>query len=363
MNSLPYWLGTYLMMLGVGGVFALVLLYVITPIRLLKYTGTIPGMTANWVSIERVPVTLYGFGIWFTADGDQSQLWLGFLVTVLGLSMDRLDGKIAKAIISRLRFLLTIRMIGSDGKSVYGNSSEVLSPPLTRDNQLWAWYEMKEVVVTRVPRKPGSRRLRKHRTEKKTLKPVLLEDWIHGLTPFHTFVPMFIIVKQEGGNHAGLHLKLTGLGEVIDPGADKLCYLPIFAYLAMMGHLQMTAAVLMIAVDIFGTILRRPFDTLPGFRRLQRLVGEEKASPYGKTKVAFQIFTLLAIMPETAGWLGGKGQVVSFWLTSGLLWLAVLMGVLSVLSRMVFWQSLAKKIGIARFNRRFRKFYEHDIAN
>lgn len=362
MPALPYWIDTYLMMLGVGGLFAVTFLYLLTPGPLLKYTGVLPGLTGNWISVARVPVTLAAFAIWFNADGNLALLWTGLLAVVFGLALDRLDGKVVKWVLSRLQFLADYVTIRKNGRDISCITPLILTPPLTKDNQLWAWYEVTETVITRVPRQPGSKRMRKIRSKTKVMKRVQLEDWIYRLTPEHTILPMFYIERQDEGLYRGLHLKLTGLGDVLDPGADKLCYLPVFAYMVWLGNLQMAAAIAMILVDLFGTVLRRPFDTMPGLRHLQKLVGEAKASYVGKTKVAFQIITLLVDMPASAGWLTPAGREYSYLLTSGCLWIAVALGVLSVLSRMIFWQSLVKKLGLSRFNRRFRKFYDHDVA-
>lgn len=362
MSTLPNWFGTYCVMLGAGGIFTLAFLYVLTPGRVLMHLGTLPGLTGNWVSVERVPVTLLGFAVWFSADGDIRQLIIGFGIVVFGLALDRLDGKIVRWVLSRLRFVVDLSLIKKDGHTIRGPWPKADSVPLTKDNQLWAWFEVKETTITRVPRKIGSKRTRKVRMVRTVMKRVLLEDWIHRLTPYRTMLPMFHVERVEEGPWRGLHLKLTRLGEVIDPGADKLCFLPVYAYMAWLGNVQTVAMLAMIAVDLFGTILRRPFGTMPGLSRLQKLVGEEKASPWGKTKVAFQIATLLVDMPASAGWLTTEGQRHSYWLVTGLLWVSVVTGVLSVLSRLTLWQSLINRVGLARFNRRFRKFYEHDVT-
>jgi phosphatidylglycerophosphate synthase len=356
---LPHWFWIYLCMLAAGTVLAVFVGWLV-PARWLRVIGILPGFTANWVSLERAPVTLLGFAVWFAADGVNAQLWYGFLLVVFGLAMDRLDGKIAKSVLSRLQFLPQITVIDVNGQSI-STSSEAREAPLTRHNQLWAWFEDRQTTLVRVPRKPGSRRFRRKRVEQTVMRRVLLEEWINQLTGYYTWLPMFRIGRQDASPHRGLHLRLTGLGEWLDPLIDKVCFLPVFAWLGGQGTLQWPAAVAMVAIDLFGTLLRTPFDTVWGLRRLQRYVREVKASSFGKSKVGFQIATLLASMPDTAGWLDGDAHNVSYWLVSGLLYLSVLAGVISVLSRLVFWQNLLKKAGLVRFNRRLGKLYEQNV--
>ena len=359
--TLPEWFLGYLGMLAVGTAMAFSIGWLL-PARWLRYSGVFPGLSANWVSLERAPVSLLGFAIWLLAEGQIGQLWFGFLLVVFGLAMDRLDGRIAMSVLSRLRYLPRITVLAPDGRVVNATAQHAeAKAPLTSDGLLWAWYEDREITFLRVPRKPGSRRYKRKRVKKKIHKQVLLDEWIHRLTPYHTRLPMFCLERHNTLPYRGLHLRLTGLGEWLDPLVDKICFLPVFVFLACAGFLHWPAALAMVAIDLFGTVLRRPFDTTRLFGRLQKYVRQAKASSFGKSKVGFQIATLLAVMPATANWLSADGLVWSYWLVSGLLYLSALAGVVSVLSRLIFWQQLIRRVGLAKATRRLGKFYEHDL--
>jgi phosphatidylglycerophosphate synthase len=339
------WIPTYTAMLVVGGLTVL-FLHLITPPRLLRYTGVWPFCSPNWISILRVPVTLIGLGMYFHSQGDPYELWVGYELTVLGMYLDRLDGKVAKSLLSRLTFLPDMVLITPDGQRQI-SSPRVLTPPLTSDYRLWAWYETEEKINGQVA---------------KVQRRVLVEDWIHRLTKPATVLPMFELNRSEDPAYPGLRLQMTRLGGCIDPGSDKFCFITVLIYMLLNSLVFSWMAVLMILSDLFSTVMRWPFDRVPVFRLLQRWVVEEKASSLGKTKVIWQILTMLSIMPAAAAWLQPGDLLYSRIITSSLLGLAVVTGILSNLSRMSVWHSVIRVLGLENANRNFKQFFDHKVA-
>ncbi len=356
--TLDGWPRQYLMMILVGG--ALVeTLHLITPPCLLKYVGTWPFGAPNWQSIERVPITLLAFLLVYGAGGDPFILWTGLLIGIVGIYMDRLDGKTVKSLLARLRILKEIQIIKPDGRRITA-SPEVAEPPLTKSGELWAWFEMEQKVKKVV---------------RKTQVRVLVEDWLYYLKSPGTRLPMFQLDRSEDPRYPGLRLSLTGLGEVIDPLADKGCFIPAFIHLAQAGLVNPWVAALMILSDLISTVFRRPFDRLPVFRHLQRLVKndqtsgygkpkkEEKASAFGKTKVVWQFIVLLATLPASAGWLNPVEMYWSRSIASWTLGLGVLAGVFSTLSRLKIWQVILRRFGLRRWNQNFKEVFDHDVED
>lgn len=342
------WLPQYILMMGAGAVMAAVLLLLI-PGKVYGFLAGIPGLSPNWVSIWRAPITLIGIAIYICADGSMAQLWTGFLVTAFGLLLDRVDGKMARCIIKRLRMLIHERLISPCGRVDVTICRESKTAPLTKDGELWVWFREQSSAGGEVHH---------------VYTPVLYEEWLQRLTPYWTCVPMFHVAKSKNRRYPGLLMKLTGLGESIDPAADKGIFIPVLTHLACTGSVHAALAILMILSDLVSTVFRHPFDKLPGFRTLQRWVVEEKASPFGKTKVVWQILVLLVLMPELAGWLT-LGQIeISYIIANTMLGLGVVSGIISTLSRLTPWRRVTRAYAwFRKFNRRFRRAFEHDIVD
>jgi len=339
------WLETYLLMLGVGAILAISLHLIIRP-RLLRIVGAWPFCTPNWQSIWGVVITLPGLLLFFTADGNKGRLWGGLIISVIGRMLDRFDGRTVKSLFTRFRFLLEIRLTSSDSRQII-SSPDASSAPVAKNGVLWAWFEVEEET---------------DRREKiKVQRLVYIEDWLYYLTRPGTRLPMFCLERSTDPHYPGLRLFLTGLGACLDPLGDKLCFLPPLIYLAVQDWVYPWLAVLMVLSELFSTVMRAPFDRMPGFRVLQRWVREEKASALGKTKFAWQTLTLAAVMPVAAGWLQTVDLPWSRRIASALLGLGVITGILSNLSRMAFWQDLIKAAGLVNFNRKLGRLYEHDL--
>ena len=320
------WVKQYLALLGLGGALALAMLQAVTP-SLLCNLALLPYGSPNWLSLWRIPVIWLGQIIFFSANGRLSWLICGLLLVVEGLITDRLDGRGAKSLLRRLRFLSS-NDNGRDGEKVY----------------LWALY--------RVARKNTLGE------EIQCDERVILDEWIWRLTCVYTKLPMFRVEKDEV-NPGLLRLVVTGIGDWLDPLVDKFNYLPVFAYLAWRDLACWWMAALMILVDLCGTLIREPFISHPFLRRLTPYVREMKASALGKTKVIWQILTLLAVIPAGAGWLSPTERQVSWWVVSSLLSLAVLTGLLSVLSRLAVIDLLWRIPGLRKHYQRLSQTYEH----
>jgi phosphatidylglycerophosphate synthase len=340
------WIWTYVVMLMVGGLTVL-FLHLITPPRVVRVTGTLPGGSPNWISIIRVPVTLLGLFLYFSSGGDAFWLWLGFELTVIGMYMDRLDGKVAKNLIARLKFLPEIVLLSPDGSPIVA-APRTIRAPLTSNGVLWAWYESEEKINGK---------------KVKVQRRVEIEDWINFLMKPATRLPMFELVRSEDPAYPGLRLKQTRLGGCIDPISDKLITIPVFIYQSALGMIFPWTAALMILSDLFSTIMRWPFDRVPGFRRLQKWIVTENASYLGKTKYVWQTLTMLATMPAAAHWLHSGDLRYSRLVASSFLILGVLTGIFSNISRTSFWQQLILKLGLQKANRNFAEVFEHKVAD
>ncbi len=285
------WVPEYMCMLGTVAVMAIFLLVVI-PRRVVAFVGSLPGMSANWVSIERAPITLLGVFMIVVADGDPLWIRIGFATTGFGFLLDRYDGRIVKCILKSLKRLKTLSPISNGGRTETPVFRGVKSPPMTPEGKLWVWLE------TEALDEEGEKYL--------TYAPIQYEDWVQRLTQHHTRIPMFRVTPSDLTDYPGLIMRLTGMGEWIDPLMDKACFIPILSHLLWGDYIWPPVTVAMIISDLVSTVFRKPFDVVPGFRYLHRWVVEEAASPFGKTKVVWQLLTLLVLTPALAGWLNNE---------------------------------------------------------
>lgn len=337
------WPRQFALMIDAGTVLAVSMLILSRP-GLLRLIGPLPFLSPNWLTLWRVPIVACGEVLFLLAayNHDEKLLWAGFLIVVFGLTLDRIDGKMAQNLLARLMFL-------PDPHPKFEQIDRYPGAPVTNDGHLWAWY------VDTVENEAGQKVQRTRR--------VYFEPWITRLSSLGTKVPMFRVEKALDTSPPALRIVLTGIGEWLDPLVDKINFLPLFAYLCWIGYIPAFVGIPAITVDLFSTIIREPFLSMPGFRRLQGYVREAKASPFGKTKIIWQFTTLLAQIPAIAGWLNPSELYWSKVISGLLMGLSLIAGVLSVLSRTTLMAELLKLLGLGRFNRDFRRFYEHDTKD
>lgn len=337
------WPFAYLLYLGVGISVSLILKYGSRP-RFLRWLGQRPFCSPNWVSLWRIPIIWYGQGLFITADGSHLRLFTGFMLVVVGLMLDHLDGKMAKNLIAGLK---KIRFLTEYNGNIVitHHHPEAKADGLTADNQLWAWFEEKET--------------NKDGVEVRHRYKVVLEEWVWMLMAPYTRVPMFKVEMTKNGFDR--QLVLTGIGEWLDPLIDKLNFHPLFCYFAYTGLLNGYVVAAAVSIDLFGTILRTPFIELPGLRRFENYVREVKATPIGKSKVVFQFCTLLAIMPAAAHWLTTEGLTISYYITSSILAIADVIALGSVISRLTLREMIISSREGKRSYGLLRRFFDHDV--
>ncbi|MCC7432117.1 hypothetical protein IT412_01180 [Candidatus Peregrinibacteria bacterium] len=332
------WPWVYLGFLLCGTVLSLLMISSSTPTLLVKLAKQ-PFGSPNHVSVWRLPIIALGQCLYiYQGKLEHPSLgWLftGFLLVVAGLTLDRLDGKQAKAVLDSLVFLA--------------------SPPRIDPISSWAWY---------------SEEIKNSAGEKSQVwRVVQITTTLQQLSEPNTILPMFRLNRwtqaknrpsfEAGATEQDQVIELTGIGEWLDPMIDKLNFHPVFLYLAYLGCLNPTVVFLMLLTDLIGTVIRAPFDKLSGFRALQQIVGISKATAFGKIKVVGQFITLLSIMPVTANWLSQPEQVKSYQIASGILLLSLISGLLSVLSRLVLMDKFLRLTGLSQTYNAFNKRFEH----
>lgn len=337
MYEMP-WPWVYLGFLLCGTVLSLSMLFFSWP-SLLQKLATLPLSSPNHISVWRLPIIALGECLYiYQGKLEHPSLgWLftGFLLVVAGLTLDRLDGKQAKAILNSLVFLA--------------------SPPRIAPVSSWAWYP--EEVKNSAGEKSQVWRV------------IEVTTTLRQLSQTKTGLPMFRLTSwtlsknrpplEAGALEMDQVIELTGIGEWLDPLIDKANFHPVFLYLAYLGQLNPSVVFLMLLTDFIGTILRAPFDKLPGFQALQQFVGISKATAFGKIKVVGQFVTLLAIMPMLANWLAPSELVKSCQIASGILLLSLISGLLSVLSRLVLMDKFLRLTGLNHTFNAFNKRFEH----
>lgn len=332
------WPWVYLGFLLCGTVLSLSMLFFSWPSLLLKL-AMLPLASPNHVSVWRLPIIALGECLYiYQGKLEQPSLvwqFTGFLLVVAGLTLDRLDGKQAKAILNSLVFLA--------------------SPPRLDPISSWAWYP--EEIKNSAGEKSQVWRV------------VQITTTLKQLSQPNTSLPMFRLNRwtqaknrptfEAGASEQDQVIELTGIGEWLDPMIDKVNFHPVFLYLAHLGCLNPTIVFLMLLTDLISTIIRAPFDKLSGFQVLQQFVGISKATAFGKIKVVGQFITLLAIMPATANWLSQTEQSKSYQIASGILLLSLISGLLSVLSRLVLMDKFLRLTGLSHTYNAFNKRFEH----
>jgi phosphatidylglycerophosphate synthase len=116
-------------------------------------------------------------------------------------------------------------------------------------------------------------------------------------------------------------------GEIFDPFADKVRQLTTIAVMCFRGAFMLPIVIMVILVDVFGTLIRKPFIRFWPFSHIKKHVRQSKASAVGKVKSLVQIFAIVFAAPYERGWVdpGIFPDVV--------LSIALVLGILSVISR------------------------------
>lgn len=341
--SWPY---AYLLYLGVGTTLCLGMLFGSRP-RYLRWLGQLPYCSPNWITLWRIPVIWVGQYLYITAHGDHTLLFTGFLLVAGGLMLDRLDGKMAKVLLKSLKQVE--EKVECQGNVVIITQllpNQKMKSGLTSDGQVWAWYEEKVVD------NEGNETIDRYK--------IALEYWVWQLTVPATRLPMFKVVADEK-NSFDRQLKLTGIGEWLDPLVDKFNFLPFYVYLGHASLMNIYVVLIVVSLDLFSSFMREPFKAYWPFSKLQPFVNEAKATPLGKFKIIFQFIALLAVMPAAAGWLNTHEAKTSYYIVSSMLALAALIGMGSVISRLTLREWLISSREGKRGYGLLRRFFDHDI--
>lgn len=120
----------------------------------------------------------------------------------------------------------------------------------------------------------------------------------------------------------------TERGKWLDPLADKLSYLPLFIWVIVLGILPSWLVMIMIVIEFFGTIIRKPFNQMVPFKRLSTITRGDQATGVGKFKVYLQAITMIACIPYFMHWVESP-----LWIPQVLFGGATVMASLSVLSK------------------------------
>lgn len=338
------WHCTYFRYVVIGAALSLAMYHGSLP-WMLRWLGQRPFCSPNWMSLWRIPWIWIGQYLYITAEGNPTRLFTGLMLVVSGLTLDRLDGKMAKSLVAglkRLRYLQTF----SGNTQITIHWPEAKEGGLTSQNTLWAWFEEDYLDKEGQP-------------QKRQVK-IVLEDWVWQLMSPATRIPMFRVVREKL-NPFDRRLELTHIGEWLDPLVDKFNFLPIFIYLGCVGLVNWVILVFVVFFDLASTVMREPFSGLPGFRRLQPFIKEVKATPIGKSKIFFQFSTLIAAMPALAGWLTPSELRISYYVCSGIFAFAALIGMGSVISRLTLRDWLLSTRDSKRGFGFLRRLFDHDV--
>ncbi|MGL5830587.1 MAG: CDP-alcohol phosphatidyltransferase family protein [Candidatus Altimarinota bacterium] len=335
------WLIRYALYFLVGAVFSLSLMRVATP-NLLFWLSRLPYCSPNWMSLWRIPLVWLGFMLYLSGNH-----FVGLMIVVFALTLDRLDGKMATAIKNQLRPLPHREVQPSSPEKPY---LQLVKPIQLEEGELFqgklvAWH-----LFDRQDRRAQPSRDRQ----------IFLDEWVFPHIQGQTWLPMFRLSKDQQLNPPARRLSYTGLGEWLDPLVDKLNFLPLYVYLASRQELAWWAVLPMLVVDLISTIIRKPFTELPILGWLKSWVRQTEAGPFGKTKYVFQFVTLLALMPSLAGWLPSSSHPESRLIASTFLLIAVFAGSIGVLSRFTLFSLLLHKLALAKAYGRFRSLYRHE---
>lgn len=183
--------------------------------------GRTPYLSANWISILRVPFTWVGYLLYFLG-----YAYEGFCIVCEGFMLDRFDGKVATA----------------------GDEENKKDPNFP--------------------------------------------------APTGKF--------KEDLNYPGR----TPTGKAIDPIGDKLTILIPMIVFAAKGYLNTTPVIVMVCLEVIGSLIRWPFLQLKAFDHLRPYIRGESASWVGKIKVVAQYVALFFGMTLHQKWLEIDAQII-----------------------------------------------------
>ncbi len=119
------------------------------------------------------------------------------------------------------------------------------------------------------------------------------------------------------------HPGKTETGQWLDPLIDKLTFLPPIVFFWWKGIFIGHFVAVMIAAEVSGTLIRRPFSLF------ENSVRTNSASGFSKLKALIQLFCLLTCLPLDQHWMN-YGTMVP----NTLLGIAMVMAILSVIARL-----------------------------
>ena len=232
-----------------------------------EYKNGFRPFSPNWITIWGLLITFAGIILYLTWDP-----WWGIAIGEFGAALDKLDGKMAHAM------------------------CETLAPP-----KEWRTDDARNAyaIVT---------------GENSSREVTIPNSTVWGSLFWFEF-------NFPGG---------TELGAALDPFADKLKSAAILVYLSWFTDILSPWLVgLMIAPEILGTLMRRPFTFL------RKWLYKEKATIIGKLKALTQWLVVILCLPFDMGYCG-KGALCRILLLvpNVILALACLFAVVSVISRL-----------------------------
>ncbi len=235
----------------------------------IKYKSCFRPFAPNWLTLYSFILTIFGFSLYLASN----PVW-GLIIGFYGAMLDYFDGRMARAL-----------------------KHTLLASPKKWDTDI----AMQIFADVRFPNgKVENVRIGISRT-------IFSKWWIEFNFP-----------------------GTTDLGKVFDPFADKLKALSILVYFGFWTDiLNSWLVIIIVAPEVFGTLLRRPF------RFLQKYVKQSKASWVGKTKAMLQWVTIICCITVDLG-LENK----EYWaiLPNFILSLTIIFAIYSILSRLNWYK-------------------------
>ena len=285
--------------IGTACVLIVVLLFLGAPKSLLKDLGAIvfPRLkgyrpfSPNWLTLYSVIISF--LGIWvYTID-----VLGGLVLITIGGLLDRIDGKMA--------FVM----------------GKILSPPAT-----WEWRKTHNAIA------PVTEN---GRTEKRNIGRA------------KTRLGLLWFEFNFGGS--------TDWGKIFDPMGDKAKILALLAIFADRGWLAWWLLGIMLAPELLGTLVRRPF------RLWEDKFQDSKATAIGKYKVLFQWIAIILCIPYDQHWLiEGHWAIEASWLPDVFLTLAAVFSIFSCVSRLKWFHRHRELRNTRRLMKKVAKATGHE---
>ena len=299
---------------------ALLLLWVL-PKRTLRFLGLIHirafrPFSPNWITAYSAVFTIVGI-ILYTRHPI-----LGFVVVVFAATLDRLDGKMAFVLMTTL---------APRNKWSTGSSGQLLAPVThftvvptddTSRNNLW------KIIRLLFAKRPN------------LIPTIVVEEIAPRDSRFNRWWYEF---NFPGG---------TDLGEVFDPASDKVKSLSILIYFVFQGTLNPWLVCLLAATELFGTVIRRPFNLL------QSHIGKTKATGVGKYKVMIQWLLVILCAPYHQHWI--EQDHWAYGMESGLIWIQCLVDLLAIASVLSRFKGIRRHSEVIEVLDSLEKSTEHE---